>query len=328
MWNRRTVTVFAAALALVGLAAAKPHDPVHATSDARAAIERSLDYVEREGFAWMEGRVPMQDGAGCVSCHHVSYGVWSLREAERLGIVRQGSRAAALERDARAFVEDEDCRAFSCAPLLLAFDPESGTRYDAALAARLTSVQQDAGHFRAKGQFPTQKRPIEESDAVATAWTWLAIEAGGSTEGWDEGCRDSAIAHLRAAPETGSTEWLVARALVELRGGIDPDPAAWTRLLARQNPDGGWPFVPDQESDAMSTGQAVYALALSHPSGEARSALSRGVDHLVATQREDGTWPMESALASAEPSEAKDYVYTYWGTTWASIGLARAIDSP
>ena len=44
------------------------------------------------------------------------------------------------------------------------------------------------------------------------------------------------------------------------------------------------------------------------------------------TQGADGVWITASELVSTEPDEAKDYIYDYWGTTWATIGLSRALD--
>src|SRR6185503_16806067 len=46
---------------------------------ARAAVERSLPFLEREGLAWMEKR-------GCNSCHVVTFMLWSHEEARAKGI--------------------------------------------------------------------------------------------------------------------------------------------------------------------------------------------------------------------------------------------------
>ena len=87
--------------------------------------------------------------------------------------------------------------------------------------------------------------------------------------------------------------------------------------------DGGWSWIADDPSNPFSTGQTVYALA-TVTDDRARDALLRGVDYLLARQQADGTWETPSELTSTEPSEKKDYIYRYWGTAWASIGLSRA----
>ncbi len=42
-------------------------------------IERSLPYIQKEGVAWIESRK-------CISCHVVSFMVWSLEESRTHGI--------------------------------------------------------------------------------------------------------------------------------------------------------------------------------------------------------------------------------------------------
>ena len=37
-----------------------------------AAIRSSLRYLEEDGDRWLEGEIWVQDGKGCVSCHHVA----------------------------------------------------------------------------------------------------------------------------------------------------------------------------------------------------------------------------------------------------------------
>ncbi len=323
----RGLIVAAVTIALAGFGALVPRPPQEPPADARAAIERSLDFIEREGFAWMDGRVPIQGGSGCVSCHHVGFGVWSLREAQRRGIERPDTQVDLLERRAYTFLTEVGCRAFSCAPLLLAADRAAAGLDVTALSAQLANEQQDNGSWRARGQFPTQRRPIEESDAVATMWAMLAQESRGADSADTPDCRANAGRWLRAGPPGENAEWLIARVLVEHRAGDDVSAESFSRrLLERQNDDGGWSWRPGQISDAMTTGQAVYALAIAGDPDTTRVQLQQAVAYLLSTQGADGTWITASELVSTEPDRAKDYIYTYWGTTWASIGLSRALD--
>lgn len=50
---------------------------------ARAAIERSLVFLEKEGLAWKNERK-------CVSCHHVPFMLWNLHEAKARGFAVNG----------------------------------------------------------------------------------------------------------------------------------------------------------------------------------------------------------------------------------------------
>src|ERR1044071_1914839 len=48
-------------------------------AEVRKAVERSLPYLEREGVAWIEKH-------DCISCHHVSFLLWSHNAAKSAGI--------------------------------------------------------------------------------------------------------------------------------------------------------------------------------------------------------------------------------------------------
>ena len=41
--------------------------------DITDSIEGGLRYLAEEGVRWMDGEVWVQDGKGCVSCHHVGF---------------------------------------------------------------------------------------------------------------------------------------------------------------------------------------------------------------------------------------------------------------
>src|SRR5207247_2628322 len=61
------------------------------------------------------------------------------------------------------------------------------------------------------------------------------------------------------------------------------------RLRSEQRRDGGWAQLPGLESDAWATGEALVAL---HEAGIRTSdtAYRRGVDFLLRTQFDDGSW--------------------------------------
>lgn len=84
-------------------------------------------------------------------------------------------------------------------------------------------------------------------------------------------------------------------------------------LLARQNQDGGWGLDtgPNAKSDALATGQTLYALRLAgHGDGE--SAIDRGTKWLVEHQDKDGAWrTYRSGQGGAEKGEGM----------WAVLGL-------
>ena len=79
------------------------------------------------------------------------------------------------------------------------------------LVQQLAGEQQDDGHWGARGQFPTQRRPMEESDDVASMWTMLAFEsirgADGRTDDAALTRRRSASRWLDASDDGKTTEW-------------------------------------------------------------------------------------------------------------------------
>lgn len=309
--------------------AESPYDPPEAadettelTREVREAVRRALPFVTREGHAWMEGRVAIQEGSACVSCHHVGYAIWAHAEARRSGLADDDDASRDLLTSAVAFLSQPSIpRAMSVSPILFVVPAHGPT-----LLPDLLTLQEEDGSWAAKGQFPTQRRSNAESDAVATAYTLLAVAAGGHDDAstWKE-ARD----WLASQPLGDSVE-RVASALLLADAVGDGGQASALReaLVARQREDGGWGWTGGDDSDAFSTGQALYALARTgqEADGVADDAIEAGQRHLVASQGDDGTWSVPSAMISREPSPEKDVIYEFWGAAWAAIGLSRSLD--
>ncbi len=96
------------------------------------------------------------------------------------------------------------------------------------------------------------------------------------------------------------------------------------KLILTQKADGGWGWLEEDPSNPFSTGQSIYALSI--VDGERNiEAIRRGVDYLLACQQADGTWLTPSKYTSERESKDRDYIYQFWGTAWASMGLSRAL---
>jgi hypothetical protein len=100
-------------------------------------------------------------------------------------------------------------------------------------------------------------------------------------------------------------------------------------LKGLQRPDGGWSQTPHLPSDAYATGQVLYTLReLGVPAADA--ALQRGVEFLVKTQRDDGSWYVPSRAMKIQPYFESGFPYGHdqWissaATAWAAMGLSRA----
>ena len=81
-------------------------------------------------------------------------------------------------------------------------------------------------------------------------------------------------------------------------------------------------ILDSRPSDALATGQALYALGVIGVSG-ADPAVWRAWNFLAATQRKDGSWLIQSQNPNSHPP-----VISYFGTGWATLGLMRTLPSP
>jgi hypothetical protein len=102
------------------------------------------------------------------------------------------------------------------------------------------------------------------------------------------------------------------------------------KLVALQTADGGWSQLPGLKPDAYATGQAVYALRVGARLPANHSAVERGLQYLLQTQLEDGTWhvrrrafPFQPTMNSGFP-HGRDSWISAAGSSWAVIAISTA----
>lgn len=299
------------------------NEPANAEA-VRTAIAKALPYLARDGRAWMDGKIEMQDNKNCVSCHYTAFGVWSHNAATTAGLEFDSVKHNKLNRDAIDFVSDpEKGRLVTYSHMLLA-NPKPQADVAAklrTLAERIPGLQEKAGFWKAKGQFPTQKRKIVESNAVATMWALAATRPYAQNQTISSS-RQRALQWLAKSKPGISTEWDAWRLVTSHNAGLSDTQQRRDALLAKQNKDGGWGWLRGQPSDAYTTGQVLYALRLAETPTD-NKAVTSGVDWLLKSQNIDGTWTVSSDLTSAESDENKDQIYSYWGTAWSVIALSH-----
>jgi prenyltransferase beta subunit len=114
-------------------------------------------------------------------------------------------------------------------------------------------------------------------------------------------------------------------------GGKDKDATqnAMRELLASQRPDGGWGDLDVMESSAYATGRALVALQTAGLS-TSNPAYERGVQYLLKTQQEDGSWYVATRAMGFQPyfDAGFPHGYNQWvsaaGTSWATMALSLA----
>lgn len=154
-------------------------------------------------------------------------------------------------------------------------------------------------------------------------WQLLAVAANDTEEGSAVESRAHALEWLSRAEPGSSNEWWVVRLLVNQRFGRSREARQDLKnLLSRQNADGGWSWKKGQDSDALATGQTLYALSVVGRTADDPS-VRKAIKVLIETQRKDGSWPVRSTLRRKK--EKTSETSTYMGTAWAVIGLARML---
>jgi hypothetical protein len=103
-------------------------------------------------------------------------------------------------------------------------------------------------------------------------------------------------------------------------------------LLDVQRSDGGWSDLASMDSTAYATGKALFAL---HTAGlpATDAAYQRGVQYLMATQMQDGSWHVRTRAAGFQPYFDNGFPHDVdqWisasATSWATLALAVAAPS-
>jgi N-acyl-D-amino-acid deacylase len=170
-----------------------------------------------------------------------------------------------------------------------------------------SAFSQTARAIRALRAYPIPGRQAEFDERIARAAAWLENNQPRTTED-----RAHQILGLVWAGRT-----LPANRLQE--------------LVSRQRPDGGWAQTDQLGADAWATGEVLWAL---HESGMAPShpVYKRGVDYLLRTQQDDGTWHVATRSFGFQPYFQSGFPYDHdqWiseaGTAMATIALTYAVN--
>jgi squalene-hopene/tetraprenyl-beta-curcumene cyclase len=298
----------------------------------RETVKRAIPYLERAGEVWIKKRQ-------CVSCHQIPFMLWSLSAADAKGYaVNRPSltRWTTWSTEVPSFVkpaQKDDVEVASTLAanidtlnaLLLGIPAQNrtdGTKENGSAIWRQVFVnalkknQLEQGGWKPCGQLPAQKRPLEETTQVTTAWTLLALNRERASTGRDQ----QAVAILQNAHATSTEWWAVRLLLANERDDLNAD-AFCDALIKKQHADGGWGWLTTDSSDALATGMALYALSR-HSDKKTETAISKAVTFLTSSQSLNGSWkvPGTKKTTRNEPTPTSNY----WGTAWAVIGLLES----
>lgn len=305
--------------------------PVQPPSEAelRAGITRSLGFLAREGEEWMSAK-------NCNGCHHLPEMLWSHREARRRGFAVDAKKydewlAWAVERatDKRPGLEE--------AALMILALPE---RPAPELTKLLATEQKPDGSWSPAGQFSgMQKRGAGDAQANALRLHLVALATPQHAAAESDAASTKASAMLQKTDTPTTMESLVFRTLYARRfGSLKEAGVLIEDIVKRQRGDGGWSYVLGENmSDVLATGQVLYVLQQNATDTPRGDAIARAQHWLLQTQSADGSWPIDithithiSQNDRSGPAKAKSFkdatgIYTYWGSSWATIGLLQGV---
>jgi hypothetical protein len=200
------------------------------------------------------------------------------------------------------------------------------------LVAQVAAAQRRDGSWWLGG---ISRSPIEESRIARTALALHGLQLyafpARKTE-FDQRVARARAFLLEAKPRT--TDEHAMRLLGLAWSGAEKERirGAARGLIALQHADGGWSGNAHLESDAYSTGEALYALHETGSTAVKDAVYQRGVKYLLATQYEDGSWYVRSRAPKFQPYFQSGFPFEHdqWisatATAWAAIALAPAVD--
>ena len=320
---------------------AVPADPAARREAVRDSIRRALGLLQRSSDGFLDNAFVQQ--SGCVSCHQQTLPAVALGRARERGFdIDDASLARQLQVQHTSWSRTRDT-AYELrepqpdAPANLGYGlfGLKSVGYEAdeltdAMVWYLAESQLPDGSFSAYDRRP----PMEEGQVVGTA---LAV---GALRSYPQPVRRAGLERQiakarrwleRVEPEDPSQE--LFRLLGLAWAGATPAQLSRSvrELVAAQRMDGGWAPLPTLESDAWATGMTLFVL---HEAGGVPAddgAYRRGVEFLLRTQFEDGswwvrsrTWPFQPHFDSGFP-HGKDQWISAGGTAWAALALLNAL---
>lgn len=324
-----------------------PRREVPTNGEERAALvrdsaQRAIDLLQRSSTAFLENAF-VRETAKCVTCHQqalpaVAFG-WARERGLRVNTHELGRQlhATVSQRAPQAEQARQMDEPTASSDFTLGYDADGldALRYapdevTAAFSHYLLGTQQPDGFWRAYIRRP----PIEDGAIVGTAWSVRAVqlypppgrerEAGRALErAADWLARQPVRSHNERVFQLLGLAW--ANATEERMRGFGE------KLISTQRPDGSWTQLPEWPGDAWATGSALVAL---HKAGfkSSHPAYQTGLDFLLRTQFEDGSWWVRSRSWPFQPHfdsqfpHGKDQWISAAGTAWATMALLLTMD--
>jgi ankyrin repeat protein len=320
---------------------AVPSDAASRERMLKVSAQRAVDLLQRSSDGFLENGFVKK--SACVSCHQQTLPAVAFARARERGFqLNEAALARQLAAQQTGWSKTRDQAYEMHAPQpapaavigyglhglhALGYKPDELT---AAMAWYLAETQLPDGSWPDYDVRP----PMEEGQVVGTALTLKALQY--YPPAFETRPIHERIAKARRWLEQFQPQDLSQRVFryhgLGWAGASQSELESETReLLALQRSDGGWAALPGLESDAWATGHTLVALHEVGGFAANGAAYQRGVEFLLRTQFEDGswlvksrTWPFQPHFDSGFP-HGKDQWISAGGTAWAVIALLNTL---
>lgn len=326
---------------------ALPNNPVPTLGGERAQavrdrIQRALNLLQKSSDGFLDNGFVKQ--TGCVSCHNQTLPAVTFALAQERGFrLDEASLARQITAQQVGWSKTRD-RAYEmhapqpAPPAVMGY----GLHGLHALRYQPDDLTDAMAWYLAETQLPDgswadfdARPPMEEGPIIGTALTLRALQYYAPPVGTQP--LNKRIQKARVWLEHSQPKDLNQRTFrYHGLGWAGASPAELQRetkeLLALQRPDGGWAPLPKLESDSWTTGHLLVALHEAGGVPTSSPAYQRGVDFLLRTQFEDGswwirsrTWPFQPHFDSGFP-HGKDQWISAGGTAWAAMAMLLTVE--
>jgi hypothetical protein len=299
----------------------------------RDAVARALPLLQKGNAGHLEHR-------SCFACHHQAVPVFALSALRSRGLAIDEALFAKNLKAIAGFLDKNrdnyqqgqgqggqvDTAGYALWTLELGrWDPDATT---AAVAEYLLLRDARLDHWRA-----TSSRPPSEISSFTTTYVALrGLDRYATTEQYDRVLDrfEKARTWLSKAPVRDTEDHVFRLRGLKLTGASTVQSAA-QELIKLQRPGGGWGQTDAMEADAYATGSVLVALHEAAGLATDDTVYRRGVQFLLKTQRDDGSWhvvsrskPFQLYFESGFP-HGKDQFISLAASSWATAALALTL---
>jgi ankyrin repeat protein len=316
-----------------------PTDAHDRAAHVRSAVEKSLAVMQHSSDVFLEKR------RTCVSCHHQNLQSVALGWARDRGFaLDDGSVQRIISRQIDTWSRRVDAayemdRPMPAPAQLLGYGlwglsalGYAGDSVTDAYVWYLAAIQKPDGHWTAGA---ITRPPMGGSEIMSSVLAMRALQLYAPPAMREEIHARVERTALWLASSRPATHQDLAHKIMGLAWSGAPQSVLSddvARLVALQRADGGWAQLPNLDSDAWATGQSLVALRLIGRSAATAAAAKRGVDFLLRTQFEDGSWYVQSRSWPFQPPFDSEFPFgrDQWisagGTAWATMALVLEVE--